>query len=95
MNKFHVEDYVREEFRLPEDVDRLFLQAAKAALVLAERLGPIGRFRVLLSVDRQMATAVLRFFRLRVALPWGAEATSELLSEDVMMVDTGALDDDQ
>lgn len=93
VNKFHVEDYVRDELRASENFDRLFLQAAKAALLLAERLVPLGSFRVLLSVDRKMATAVLRFFHLRAALPWGPDAPNELTSEEVLMVDTGARDD--
>lgn len=90
VNKLHVEDYLGSDVEpTREGVRALVCQGAKAAAVLAERLDREGPYRVLLSLEPQWPSMVLRFFCRRKGQPWGPDDVSELSQEGLLIIDTG------
>lgn len=90
INKVHVDDLIEVDGTNSETLNELIRQGAKAAIELACRLENEGRFRVLLSLDPDSATATLRFFKRRDGEAWGADDPDAFQLEEVLMIDTGA-----
>jgi hypothetical protein len=89
INKIHVDDLVDEAGIEEHDRLRILLQqGVKAAMVLAERLKAEGSFRVLLSLDADLPSITLRFFRRREGEHWAGEDPDAFRLEEVLMIDT-------
>ena len=89
INEVHVESFLDDPDVVgPEGLTTLIQQGARAAVELSERLEREGAYRVLLSLDTETPSIILRFFGLREGEPWGLSDPDEYQIEDVLMIDT-------
>jgi hypothetical protein len=90
INKVPIDDFIDDAAAAKrERLPTLVQQGTKAAVALADRLAREGRYRVLLSLDPEMATMTLRFFERREREPWGVDDPDAHPLEEVLMIDSG------